>query len=111
MPCNGFSLAVLIGCEPDHIGTAYSFLKFIDQFTFVFRYLVLRLIVVLNIDAHILFCQVANMSITGFYFIVAAKKFFYRLDFIWRLYYYKVLHLCFLGCFSITKLRAVCGRR
>ena len=55
VPGNGLSLAVLIGCEPDGFGFGRFFLQVGDELLLVCRNFVLRLEVVVDVDAEIFF--------------------------------------------------------
>ena len=55
VPGDGLSLAVLIGCEPDGFGFGRFFLQVGDELLLVCRNFVLRLEVVVDVDAEIFF--------------------------------------------------------
>ena len=91
MPGNSFSLAVLIGCEPNHICFLGFGLQFLDQLLFVFRYFVSRLVAIRYINTKLLLLQVADMSVTGKDFIIIPQELFNGFCLGRRLYYHKVL--------------------
>ncbi len=75
MPCNGFSLAVLIGCQPHAVGLLDGFLQFADQRPLVVADLVLRRVSVLHVDAHLFLGKVADVSVTGTDGVVLTEEF------------------------------------
>ena len=62
MPRNRFSLAVRVSCEIDEIALADFAADFLDDFIFTLDRHIFRLEIVLDIDAHFLFRQIAQMS-------------------------------------------------
>ena len=62
VPRNGFSLAVRVSCEVDEVRLSDLAADFLDDFIFTLDRHVFRLEIVLNIDAHFLFRQIAQMS-------------------------------------------------
>ena len=88
MPSDGLSFAVLIGCEPHHVGVLHSFLEFAHQRAFVVANLVLRLVVVVHVDTHLFFREVADVAVTRLHGVVFAEKFLDGLCLSRRLNYY-----------------------
>ena len=61
VPRNGLALAVRVGCEINEIAFADFTADFFDDFILTFDRHIFRLEIMLNIDAHFLFRQVAQM--------------------------------------------------
>ncbi len=79
MPCNGFSLAVFIGCEPHSLGFCRCFAQFAHKLLFLVRNFVDRAETSLHIYAEALAFEVAHMAVARHHFIVFAQKFLYGL--------------------------------
>ena len=62
VPRNRFSLAVRVSCEIHEIALADFAADFLDDFIFTLDRHIFRLEIVLDIDAHFLFRQIAQMS-------------------------------------------------
>ena len=62
MPGDGFALAVRVGCEVDEVALADLAADLLDDFIFSFDRRVFRFEIVLNIDAHFLSRQIAQMA-------------------------------------------------
>ena len=67
MPRDGFSLAVLIGSQPDNLGFGCKFLEFGYNFLFVVRNYVLRGEPSFYIYAELLFLQIPDMPFACFH--------------------------------------------
>ena len=75
VPGDGLSLAVLIGCQPHLLGALDGFLQLADQAALVVAHLVLRLVLVLHVDAHFFLGQVADVAVARLHRVVLAEKF------------------------------------
>ena len=73
VPRDGFSFAVFIACEPDGVGLLGGCAQGADEFGLLGGYFVLGL-EVLEIDAEVVFLQVADVSVTGQHFVVLAEE-------------------------------------
>ena len=65
MPGNGFSVAVLIGCQPYNIRFFYGRFQFTDNFLFICHNFIIRNIAVLYIYADFFIRQIPHMTHTG----------------------------------------------
>ena len=86
MPRNGFSFAVLIGSQPNHIGCFYLFFQFGNQFLFIRRNFILWSVIVLKINSQSFLSKIANMSHAGRNFKIFSEKLFNSLCLGRRLY-------------------------
>ena len=79
MPRNRFSLAVRVSCEINEIALANLTADFLDDLIFTLDRHIFRLEIVLDIDAHFLFRQIAQMSHRSLNDIVRTEIFSDRL--------------------------------
>ena len=73
VPCYGFSLAVLIACQPDGLGFLSGFTQLSHQLLFLRVDDIIGLIIVLEIDADTIFAHalnVTNMTLRRHYLII-----------------------------------------
>ena len=84
VPCYGFTFAVLIGSQPHHFGLLSLLLQCLHQVAFVRRNLVDWSEAVVDVDAEILFVEIADVTFARHHFIVVAKKLAYVLYLRWR---------------------------
>ena len=106
MPRDGFSLAVLITCQPNLTGflglalqLAYQFLLLVGDLVFGFQGLL--------VDTQVVLLQVAYVAVARHHFVFVAQEFLDGLG--RRLYYHQILlHFlflfCLLGCKSTEKV-------
>ena len=98
MPCDRFSLAVLIGSQPYGVGFLHFLLELLDEMFFMCINGIMRLVAVLEIDTHGVLAQrfdIADMPLTAQHMIVLTQKFLNRFGFRRRLYYYQIFaHKC-----------------
>ena len=71
MPCYGLPLTVFIGCQPHGVGLGDRCFQLRHKFLFVVRNFVQRLETVGDVDAHLVFHQVAHVPETRFHCIIA----------------------------------------
>ena len=76
MPAYGFSFAVLIRCQPHFTAFLCQALQFFYYLLFFFRDNITRFKVIVNINAHIVLLQVADMSIAAFNLKIFAEDLF-----------------------------------
>ncbi len=76
VPADGFSLAVLIGCQPDLLGLLGARLQFAYQFFLLFRYLIVGYHVFL-VDAELFLFEVSDVTVGRHHFVVFAQELFY----------------------------------
>ena len=93
VPCYGLSLAVLIACQPHHVGVLRCFLQLCYKFVFLFRYLVFRFVVVFNGYAELLFGQIANVAVARHHGEVLSQELLNGLSLGGRLNDDKILHI------------------
>ena len=74
MPRDGFSLAVLIGCEPHRVGCLREFPQLGHKVFLVVRYLVFGFKVLFDVDAQSVLAQVAHVSLTCFHRKILAQE-------------------------------------
>ena len=91
MPGNGFSLAVLITCEPHGLSRFCSFLQLCHQRFLLGRNFIYWLVAMFHVDAEILFVQVAYVAAARQDCVVFPKKFLNRFGFCRRLNYYQIV--------------------
>ena len=97
VPCDSFSFAVFIGCEPYHFGVVCSLLQIGNKLCLVFRNLIYWFEAFLYIDAETFLFQIAYMSVAGHHPVVAAEEFFNGFCFGRRFDDYKIFgcaHIC-----------------
>ena len=63
VPCDGFSLAILIGCEPHGFGFGGGAFEFAHKRFLVFGDLVQRFEAVVFVDAEVFFAEVAYVAV------------------------------------------------
>ena len=83
VPRNGFSLTVLIGCEPYGLCIFGGFFQIGYKLFLVGRNLVFRFILMLDVDAEAFFGQIADVSVTRRHHIIFAQKLFNSLGLGW----------------------------
>src|SRR5659263_228613 len=90
MPCNRFSFAVLIGCDPDCLGFGSQFAQLTDNFLLILRYLVYGPETLFYFNSEIILCKVTYMPETGHNGKILTEEFFYRFCFCGRFNYYQI---------------------
>ncbi len=95
MPRDGFSFAVLIGCEQNQLGFICKFFQLRHHPLLFIRNYIFRLESILYIYTKLLFMKVADMSVTRFHGVFFSKKTLYGFCLCRRLYYYKLAALIF----------------
>ena len=86
MPTYGFTLAVLIRRQPHFVSVFSKGFEFLNDLFLVFRNDITRLVVIINVNTHILLLKVPDMAVATLYLEVFAQNFFYRLRFRRRLH-------------------------
>ena len=91
MPCNGLTLAVLIGSEPHGVGGGSCLSQFGHELCLVVGNFVDGVEIVVDVDTEAFFLEVADMSVARHHTVVVAEEFFDGLGFGRGLYYDKIM--------------------
>ena len=94
MPADGLPLTIRVGCEIDAIRLLRFFLQLREELTLAADRDVLRLIVMLDIDAEGALRHIDEMSHGGIDRILLAEKFFDRFHLCRRLYDNQIVCTC-----------------
>ena len=76
VPCDGFSFAVFIGCEPHHIGVLSCLLELADRIFLICRNLIFRRKIIIEVYSYSFFLKVAYMSVGREHSVPLTKEFF-----------------------------------
>ena len=74
MPANGFPFAVRVSCEIYSVGLFGLFAKGREKLSLASYRYVFGLIIVLNIDTHLTFREVAHMALAGDHLVIRAQE-------------------------------------